>query len=113
MAQPEAGTIGAGTSVSGQVTGRCSLVVHGRVEGSLTLDADLTVESGGHVAADVSVQRLLVRGTLSGSVIASEAVVVEAGATLLGDVRTPRISIQDGARFKGSIDMDVPAGSAG
>lgn len=113
MAQHEAGTIGAGTSVSGQVTGRGSLLVYGRVEGSVSLEADLTVESGGQVAADVSVQRLVVRGTLSGSVIASEAVVVEAGATLIGDVRTPRISIQDGARFKGSIDMDVPANNAG
>ena len=98
--------IGPNTTVRGTISGDEDLLVEGRVEGAVRLTANLTVAEEATVAATVEAQSVLVSGRLEGAVDASEDLVVEAGATLIGDVKTPRLSIADGARFKGRVEMD-------
>jgi cytoskeletal protein CcmA (bactofilin family) len=83
-------------------------VVEGRVEGHVALQDHITVEEIGTVVADVETEQLTVNGKMSGSIDASERVSISSTATVIGDIRAPRIVVEDGARFRGNIEMDVP-----
>lgn len=106
MADPSA-IIGQGISIRGNVSGSGDLVVEGRIEGQITLQNQLIVEPSGRVIADVEAGEVTINGEMSGNIVASERVVVTAAAKVLSDIRAPRVVIEDGARFKGSIEMDV------
>ncbi len=106
MAEPS-GIIGRGISIQGNVTGSGDLVVEGRIEGQITLADRLSVEEGGTVVADVDAGEVSVHGEMSGNIVASERVHITASAKVLSDIRAPRVVIEDGARFKGRIEMDV------
>jgi cytoskeletal protein CcmA (bactofilin family) len=101
-------TIGTGIQVRGHLTGSGNLVVDGRVEGHIVLQAHVIVEQAGRVIADVETQQLTVRGKMAGNTTATQRVSVSRGATLVGDLRAPRIVLEDGAHFHGNIEMDVP-----
>jgi cytoskeletal protein CcmA (bactofilin family) len=98
--------IGPNTTVRGTISGDEDLIIEGRVEGTIRLSADLTVADAAHVAATVEAKAVHLAGRLEGQVTATDTLVVEAGATLIGDVNTPRLTITDGARFKGRVEMD-------
>ncbi len=100
-------TIGPGISVNGRLTGEVEVTVHGRIEGAIELGNHLHVAQGGEVVAEVQTQTLTVFGRLSGDVVASELVTLKPGSVVTGTIRAPRIVIEEGARFKGDIDMDV------
>jgi cytoskeletal protein CcmA (bactofilin family) len=103
-----AGTIiGQGLTIEGEITSDEEVIVAGTVRGRLTVDAPVTVEAGAVVEADVGATALSVGGTLTGNVNASERVDLLAGGRLVGDVKAARITIADGASFKGNVDMDV------
>lgn len=106
MAEP-AGIIGQGISVRGNVSGSGDLVVEGRVEGQISLKDRLTIEPSGVVVADVEAGEVTVNGEMSGNIVATERVYITSSAKVLSDIRAPRVVIEDGARFKGSIEMDV------
>ena len=108
MSQNDACIIGSGIRINGRVTGEEDLVVEGRVEGTISLNNHLMVEETGTVVADIEAVELSVRGTVSGNIVVSEVVSISSDATVVGDVRSPRVIIEEGARFKGNIDMDVP-----
>ncbi|TPV92660.1 MAG: polymer-forming cytoskeletal protein [Myxococcales bacterium FL481] len=99
--------IGAGVRVRGNITGAEDLVVDGRVEGRIDLRGSLTVEREGVVEADIDAETVTVRGEVAGDVVASGAVHVLAGARVRGQVRAPRVSLADGARVDGGVDMHV------
>ena len=101
------GLIGRDTVVKGNLSGSGDVVVRGRVEGTITLRDQLTVEPEGKVYADVEIGNLDVHGEMSGDIRAGDRVVMAATAKVVGDIKAPRVVIQDGARFKGSIEMDV------
>lgn len=101
-------TIGTGIQVRGHLSGSGDLVVQGRMEGHIVLQSHVIVEEAGSVVADVEIQELTVRGMMSGNASASERISVSSSATLVGDLRAPRIVLEDGARFRGNIEMDVP-----
>lgn len=101
-------TIGAGIVVNGRISGSETVAVFGRVEGTVSLTDVFRVEEGGVVVADVDVKSLIVRGALSGNVVAHEVITLQTGCAVTGNLRAPRIIIEEGARFKGNIDMDVP-----
>jgi cytoskeletal protein CcmA (bactofilin family) len=101
------GIIGRGTVVKGNLSGSGDVVVRGRVEGSVALRDQLTIEPEGKVFADVEVENLAVHGEMSGDIQAGDQVVIASSAKVVGDIKAPRVVIQDGARFKGSIEMDV------
>lgn len=110
MAQGDTCTIGAGVTISGRLTGDAEVNVLGRIEGSVVLESNLVVAEGGEVIAEVEAQTLTVRGKLNGNVVAHQVVTLASGSVVTGNIRAPRIIIEEGARFKGNIDMDVQAG---
>jgi cytoskeletal protein CcmA (bactofilin family) len=100
-------TIGPGIVVNGRVTGEITVTVSGRIEGSVALEDELVVNDGGVVVADVEAESVSVEGTLEGTVVARDTVRLMAGCAVTGDLRAPRVIIEEGARFKGEVDMDV------
>jgi len=107
MAEP-ACNIGSGIQVRGNLSGAGDLIVEGRVEGHVALQDHMVVHEGGTVVADVEIRELTVNGNMSGNIDASERVAISNSATVMGDIRAPRVVIEDGARFRGTIEMDVP-----
>jgi cytoskeletal protein CcmA (bactofilin family) len=108
MAQTDQiGIIGKGITIRGNLTGGGDLVVEGRVEGQIALKNHLTIESTGKVQADIRVEELTINGEASGNIDASGRVAINASAKVAGDVKAPRVVIEDGAVFNGSIEMEV------
>jgi cytoskeletal protein CcmA (bactofilin family) len=101
-------TIGSRITIRGNLTGDEDLVVEGRVEGAVALAKHLTVAPGGVVEAEIQVEDLTVDGAVTGEVEATRSVVISDGARVAGNLRAPRLVIEDGARFKGRVMMDVP-----
>jgi cytoskeletal protein CcmA (bactofilin family) len=101
------GVIGRGTVVKGNLSGDGDVVVEGRVEGRVALKDQLTIQTEGKVFADVEIRNLAVHGEMSGDIQAEDRVVIASTAKVVGDIKAPRVVIEDGARFKGSIEMDV------
>lgn len=99
--------IGRGITIKGSVAGAEALVVEGSLEGRVDLKSALTVAETGTVNADITAETLTVHGQVVGSIEASDVVSLAADAQVTADIRAPRVVIEDGARFKGSIDMDV------
>jgi cytoskeletal protein CcmA (bactofilin family) len=100
--------IGKGIQIRGNLSGSGDLVVEGRMEGHIALQDQVTVEEIGTVVADVETRQIAINGKMSGNIDANERVSISSTATMIGDIRAPRIVIEDGARFRGTIDMDVP-----
>lgn len=103
----QSSTIGPDVSVDGRVSGDGEVFVHGTIEGNISLQNSLTVEESGTVVADVDADAVVIRGQLDGEVVARQAIELVAGAVVTGNLRAPRITIEEGARFQGDIDMDV------
>lgn len=99
--------IGRGITIKGNVSGGEELVVDGAIEGHISLKNHLTVNATGHIQADIQTQSLLVHGRVSGAIDAADMVSLSADASVVADIRAPRIVIEDGARFRGRIEMDV------
>jgi len=100
-------TISAGVAINGRLTGDTEVTVLGRIEGSIVLENHLFVDESGEVVAEVEAKTLTVRGKLNGDVVVHEVATLQAGSIVTGNIRAPRIIIEEGARFKGNIDMDV------
>jgi cytoskeletal protein CcmA (bactofilin family) len=106
--------IAAGTVVRGHVLGREDVQVLGRVEGTVLLEAAITVEADARVDATVEATHVRVHGTFVGRIVARESIELTAGARVQAELVTPRLVIQDGALFAGQIDMgEVPTVQAG
>lgn len=106
MATAEQATIGKGLSIKGEITGSESLFIDGKVEGSINLPGNrVTVGRNGQVAANVTAREVVILGKIRGNVNASDRVDIRAEGALSGDVAAARISIEDGAYFKGGIDI--------
>ncbi|HEY3174887.1 MAG TPA: polymer-forming cytoskeletal protein [Candidatus Polarisedimenticolia bacterium] len=98
--------IGQSLFIKGEVTGSEDLMVEGRVEGRIDLrDHNLTIGANGRVHAEIHAKNITIIGEVTGNVMADEKADLTDTARLVGDVRAPRISISDGAQFKGSVDM--------
>jgi cytoskeletal protein CcmA (bactofilin family) len=112
-AAPTAGgdqaTIGKSLVIKGEVTGSESLYIDGKVEGSISLPGNrVTVGRNGQVSANISAREVVVLGKVRGNVNASDRVDIRSEGSLTGDVAAQRISIEDGAFFKGGIDIRKP-----
>jgi cytoskeletal protein CcmA (bactofilin family) len=102
-------TIGKGLFIKGEISGSESLFVDGKVEGSINLPGNrVTVGRNGQVAANIIAREIVVLGKVRGNVAASDRVDIRAEGSLSGDVAAARISIEDGAYFKGGIDIRKP-----
>lgn len=101
--------IGKSVHIKGQVISREDLYIDGEIEGTIEmLESRLTIGPNGKVQASVKARDLVVLGAIQGNVDAAEKVEIRKEARLLGDIKTARIVIEDGAYFKGSIDIARP-----
>ena len=101
-----AATIGKAVKIVGQIYSKEELYVDGDLEGTLeALENKLTVGPNGTVHASVKAREVVVLGTIQGNVEAADKIEIRKDAKLVGDIRTARIIIEDGAYFKGSIDI--------
>jgi cytoskeletal protein CcmA (bactofilin family) len=99
-------TIGKSVIVKGELSGSEDLYVDGEVEGSISLRGQsLTVGPNGRVHANIEARNVIVHGRVDGNIQASDRVELRKSASLSGDISTARVAIEDGAFFKGSIDI--------
>src|ERR1051325_2013375 len=106
-------TIGKSLVIKGEVTGSESLYIDGRVEGSINLPGNrVTVGRNGVVNASITAREIVVTGKVRGNLSASDRVDIRNEGSLTGDVVAQRISIEDGAFFKGGIDIRKPGQKA-
>jgi len=107
-AEPRGGaaTIGKAVKVVGQIFSREDLYIDGEVEGTVeALEHKLTIGPNGTVRATIKTREVVALGNIQGNVEAAEKIEIRKDAKLTGDIRTARIIIEDGAYFKGSIDI--------
>ena len=105
----EQASISKGLSIKGEITGTESLFIDGKIEGSINIPGNrVTVGKNGIVNASISAREIVVLGKLKGNVTATDRVDIRAEGALTGDVAAARISIEDGAFFKGGIDIRKP-----
>ena len=107
--------VGPSILVQGDMTGDEDLVIQGRVEGSISLKKNLvTVGKDGRVNATVNAQTIRVEGAVEGELRGKEQVIVTRTGSVSGNIVAPRVTLEDGCRFKGAIDMEgSDAGGAG
>lgn len=99
--------IGPSVFIQGEVTGSETVVIAGHLKGRIKLEGhDLVIEKSGRVEADVTVRNLTLHGELIGNVSASQRVLITEKARMTGDITTSRISVLEGAQFKGSIKIE-------
>jgi len=104
-------TIGKSLVVKGELSGSESLYIDGKVEGTINLPGNrVTVGRNGQVAANILAREIVVLGKVRGNCQASDRVDIRSEGSLTGDVIAARISIEDGAFFKGGIDIRKPGG---
>jgi cytoskeletal protein CcmA (bactofilin family) len=104
-----AATIGKSVKVVGQIFSKEDLFVDGTVEGTVEAsEHKLTIGPHGTMQASIKAREVLALGTIQGNVEAYERLEIRKDAKLVGDIRTARIIIEDGAYFKGSIDIIKP-----
>lgn len=117
--QPRAGggssaqaTIGATVRVKGDVTGEEDLTVEGQIEGTVVLDShELVIGQSGKVNADLTAKVIRIDGEVQGDIVGKEKVIVSSSSQIKGNIYTPKMTLEEGARFKGSIDIDPEAGT--
>jgi cytoskeletal protein CcmA (bactofilin family) len=99
-------TIGKSVVVKGELSGSEDLYVDGSVEGSISLRGQsLTIGPNGQVRANLEARNVIVHGKVDGNITASDRVDLRKSASLTGDISTARVAIEDGAYFKGTIDI--------
>lgn len=98
--------IGASLSFNGELNGQEDMVIEGQFQGKIDLkNHNLKIEKGGKVKASVQAKNITIIGEVDGNIYASEKVFISKEGQLRGDIFAPRISIADGAQFKGSVKM--------
>jgi cytoskeletal protein CcmA (bactofilin family) len=95
--------IGRGVNIVGTVTGAVDLTIHGRIEGEVSVEGDVTIEAEGLVAASVTGHSVIVRGAVKGDVTAEDGIRLEEGARVVGDLRSSRVAVTRGALVRGYV----------
>ena len=99
--------IGPSIVIKGTVSGDEDLVIQGSVEGSVELGShEVSVGQSGKVRADITAKIVRIEGEVAGDITGHEEVVISKSGNVRGNIVAPRVTLEDGAIFKGSIDMD-------
>lgn len=99
-------TIGKAVMIKGQIFSREDLVIDGEIEGTVEAQEHrVTIGPNGKVQATIKAREIVVLGAIHGNVEAADKIDIRKDAKLVGDIKTARIVIEDGAYFKGSIDI--------
>ena len=98
--------IGKSVIIKGELSGSEDLYIDGQVEGKIELQGNsLTVGPNGQVRANVNAKSVVIQGKVDGSIRATDRTELRKTAIITGDIATQRISIEDGAYFKGKVDI--------
>ena len=98
--------VGSSLVVEGSIRGDEDLLVEGRVDGDITLPKNtVTVGGGGNVHATIEAKVIVVEGSVEGDLKGGEQVEIHRSGNVLGNIIAPRVGLEDGAQFKGNIDM--------
>jgi len=98
--------IGASIKIKGEISGNENLIIDGEVEGRVDLGShDLTIGTSGDVKANLTGKSIQINGSVTGDIESSELAVVSKSGRVTGNIVSPRVTLEDGAQFKGSIDM--------
>jgi cytoskeletal protein CcmA (bactofilin family) len=100
--------IGASMHIKGEIRSEEELVVEGEVEGILESGSIVTIGRNGKVRANIRAREVVIFGSAKGNIEAVEKLAIRDQGSLVGDIKTAGISIDDGAYFKGSIDISRP-----
>ena len=99
--------LGASLTIKGQITGEEDLQIEGKVEGPISLQGHrLTVGRSARLNSEVNAREVVVYGKASGNLRARDRVEIKKDGEVTGDITTARISIEDGAYFKGRIEIE-------
>jgi cytoskeletal protein CcmA (bactofilin family) len=99
-------SIGQSIQIDGTLTGNEDLTIDGKVKGKIELRGHvLTIGSNGAIQADLRAKTVVIHGDVAGNVSADDKVQVASSGSLQGNIRAPRVALEDGCRFKGTVDM--------
>jgi cytoskeletal protein CcmA (bactofilin family) len=100
--------MGPSISIVGDITGDEDLTVLGGVRGKIDLPQHtVTVGESGHIEGDIHAKVVSVAGEVQGNLVAGEQILIRKTATMLGNLTSPRVALEDGCRFRGSVDMET------
>lgn len=103
----ERASIGSTISIKGDLTGDEDLVIDGRIEGKIDLKQHkITVGRKGVVRAEMRARVISIEGDVQGTLYGEEQIVLCKSSSVRGDIIAPRVTLEDGSKFKGSIDME-------
>jgi len=103
----EQAIIGPSISIKGTLAGKEDLMIQGRVEGRIDLKKNnITVGKSGRIKGDIYGKVISIEGEVQGNLFGEERIVLRQSGRVRGDMRAPAINLEDGAKFKGNIDMD-------
>jgi cytoskeletal protein CcmA (bactofilin family) len=106
----ERAAIGASVAIVGNVTGAEDLTVLGKLEGKIDVPQhSVTIGRSARVQADIHAKSVSVEGEVRGNLFAGEQILIRKTATMLGNLTAPRVGLEDGCCFKGSVDMEMRA----
>jgi cytoskeletal protein CcmA (bactofilin family) len=106
----EVAHIGKSVIIKGELSGSEDLYLDGEVEGTIELQRNaLTVGPNGRIRAHINAKEVIIHGKVDGNISGTEKVELKRTAVLVGDIQTQRITIEDGAYFKGAIDIQRDA----
>ena len=105
MSNGDATLIGKGIKITGQITGKASIEIHGVLEGTAGTEGTFRVREGGKVQGEVAAREVLVDGELEGQISAEEKIALHATSKVSGDIKSKTVSIAEGALFEGTIEM--------
>jgi len=102
-----AAVIGPGIVITGDISGDENLVIEGRVDGNIRLEShQVDIGQSGRVNADITAKIIKIAGEVRGDLNGTEKVIILRSGNVYGNIVAPRMTLEDGAIFKGSIDMD-------
>jgi cytoskeletal protein CcmA (bactofilin family) len=107
IARSERASIGSTISIKGDLTGDEDLLIDGRIEGRIDLKQHkITVGKKGVVRAEMRAKIISIEGDVQGTLYGEEQIVLCKSSSVRGDIIAPRVTLEDGSKFKGSIDME-------
>lgn len=99
--------IGPSVKIEGKITSDESLLIEGQVDGSIVANSsEVVVGKSGVLTANISAKIVKIEGKVKGDIAGGENVVIAKTGNVLGNIESPRVTLEDGAKFKGSIEMD-------
>ena len=103
-------TLGPSITINGKLSGDEDLLIEGHVEGEISLKQNsVTVGRSGVVKADVYSKNICIEGEVHGNLFGDDQVVIRQSGKVFGNLTAPRVTLEDGAKFRGTIDMEPRA----